>query len=436
MEEIQTELAEALEELRSLQKLREETAGSASAPSRKSPKVMKEKSTSSWAMSKTTRSGIPTKNTSRASSPEPMNIQDHSRSKSFTISKSIKRSIFETTPSTTKGEFYDPNIDVLSSKKRSKAAIISTASRNPSFIQIESNEAHTGEPENIGKKEPVKVFSFSKAKRDHQKEAEYQSSSLDLNVNAADKLIRERSQCAVFPKEKRESQQLSKDKECLNGSQIPQTESHHPNIDILSNRTSSTTGGKIAPTPRSHSIKRSVIDQSDYGLPGPGAYTDSIAKIYSIGNTTNSKGVKFSSKVTTGRGGLKKLIGEAHAPGPGTYDVNKADPHIKQRVPGFANIFKPESAETKNTPQLQKKKYWEEKARDAREDTVDQRAETDFQRSIATKRTPTVTIRPDESKGIDYKNREIIRKIRAEKMREVQKWSVTISHMIGFHWLL
>jgi hypothetical protein len=416
MEEIQKELNEAWEELQTLTK---ETKKLSKDDIKKSHLSKAKLTTSSWAMSKTARSSIPFQNQSRASSPDLLSSKDRSSStkSGFTISKSIKRSIFDPGGTRSKEEFYDPNLDVLSSQKRSRSAIISNSDRNLS-IQQEVSAYEPAQSEPIGsKKEPVKAFSFSKAKKDKEitKEGPAQS---QLNIGSADKLIRERPQCAVFPKGKRGIEETEHAKERDVAQPTTESRSAKTNIEVLSNRVSSNTGGKIAPPQRSHSRKRAVVDNSDYGNPGPGAYTDSIAKLYSIASSTKSKGIKFSSSPSTERAKSfqkKKLIGEVRAPGPGAYDVEAAETHTRQRVPGFSNIFRPESAETKNTPQLQKKRYWEEKARDAREDPEDRR-ESSF--DIGTKRTPTVTIRPDVRKGIDYKNREIIRKIRAEKMRE------------------
>ena len=63
-------------------------------------------------------------------------------------------------------------------------------------------------------------------------------------------------------------------------------------------------------------------------------------------------------------------------------------------------------------------RYWEEKARDLREEHDDLRDASDA--FISSKsRTPVVTLRPDKSSGITYKNREVMRRIRAEREREV-----------------
>jgi hypothetical protein len=457
MEEIQTELAEAFEELRSIQRLKEKATPTKTRKS--SPNVSKEKLTSSWAMSKTTRSGIPTKNISRASSPEqPITLHDKSKSKSFTISKSIKRSIFETTPSTSQDGFNDPKIDILSSQKRSKSAIISNTNRNTTPVRHHDLAGESYEQSEIKDNITTKVYSFSKAKRDshhdhHHPSNESQSShQLDLNIDHADKLIRERSQSVlIFPEPKKKKKEImipSQQQQQQQQQQRKENENieiyHQPNLDILSNRLSSTTGGGKMMTPTSsHTLRRKQIDQSDYGHPGPGTYTDSINKIYSIGNSINSKGIKFSSRTESGRGGgeggggrggggrVKKRLHEP-GPGPGSYDVNKADHHITQRISGFSNIFKHDTsiADIKNqTPQLQKKKYWEEKAKDAREDTMV------IVEPIRRRIPSTVTIRPDEKKGINYKNREIIHKIRAEKRREAtigyyEKSYVMVEHHI------
>lgn len=53
----------------------------------------------------------------------------------------------------------------------------------------------------------------------------------------------------------------------------------------------------------------------------------------------------------------------APGPGPGYYSVDKTDPLVRQSATSFT--FCP--PESKPTPQLEKKRYWEEKARDARD---------------------------------------------------------------------
>jgi hypothetical protein len=119
-------------------------------------------------------------------------------------------------------------------------------------------------------------------------------------------------------------------------------------------------------------------------------------------------------------------------PGPGAYDVTRADRVMNFNPPCAVNMGKSggmgtatgESAgaaqsesQAKMNSLLEKKKYWEEKARDAREEHDHMKLADD---SFLRPRTPAAIIRAPKSSGVDYKNRQIMRERLAEREREAQ----------------
>ena len=69
-------------------------------------------------------------------------------------------------------------------------------------------------------------------------------------------------------------------------------------------------------------------------------------------------------------------------------------------------------------PHLERKRYWEAKARDAREDHDDMREAND---SLLRPRTQTISMRPDVKVGINWKNRKIMRERELQNYKTAQR---------------
>jgi hypothetical protein len=164
--------------------------------------------------------------------------------------------------------------------------------------------------------------------------------------------------------------------------------------------------------------KTKVTGDVDLGLPGPGYYniTDSaVAKpvkshskpvgVVYYAETKPKKQMAYNAKV--------QIEQESKASvGPGTYAVDKSYNYVGHRAPVLAVM---RDADSKCTPQMQRKLYFEQKARDMRE-VHDHLKETNISQVVS--RTPTVTLAPPKWSEKDPRREKILMEHRLSKMRD------------------
>lgn len=163
--------------------------------------------------------------------------------------------------------------------------------------------------------------------------------------------------------------------------------------------------------------KYKVTNSIELGTPGPG--------YYNIPDSAVRKPQKSHSKPvgtiyhTTSRPKKEaalnaKLLVEyesAASVGPGTYAVDKSYSYIKHKPPVMAMM---RNADSKHTPQMERKLYFEQKAKDMRE-VHDHMKETNI--DLVTARVPTASLAPPKWSKDDPKRRKILQDHRLENMR-------------------
>lgn len=163
--------------------------------------------------------------------------------------------------------------------------------------------------------------------------------------------------------------------------------------------------------------KYKVTHSVELGTPGPG--------YYNIPDSAVQKPQKSHSKPvgtiyhTTSRPKKEaalnaKLLVEhesAASVGPGTYAVDKSYSYIKHKPPVMAIM---RNADSKHTPQMERKLYFEQKAKDMRE-VHDNMRETNI--DLVTTRVPTTSLAPPKWSKDDPRRRKIIQDHRLSNMR-------------------
>lgn len=200
------------------------------------------------------------------------------------------------------------------------------------------------------------------------------------------------------------------------------------NIEKLSHR-SRAPAVRMMPEKSTKPLRKEKKDHSDYGTPGPGAYYD-LSR--TVGGTDSDLGKKRMGAFTSTTHQIplasRAVLAQQKyrpTPGPGEYQIDRADPVVRNGLnpststqTNVKQAFSSSASDSKPTPQLLKKRYFEEKARDMREET-DGLAAVNY--SHVSARTPfTAKIHSDESAGVNARNRQILRDRKAEKAREGQ----------------
>lgn len=436
IDDIKQSLKEAFDELNELSTETKKLRAS-SAP--KSRPLEKGKSTSSWALSSTPRTIYATSKDDSSGLTSDVNDAHIKKpaSHGFTIAKSSRHSPHNSASSNTDIPFYDTNINALSTKKRVKGIEFSTASNNVKKVSVQSSDEVTTTsvpvPYNSEAREPkvTKVYSFGKSEKSKKTDADHPTTILD--VDRAYNWLNEKQPTAIFSKSK--SDRMCNNT-CTNGTaliamtendnnqdKIVISESKDTNIELLSNRNRSI-AVKFAPESTSSATTRRKRDMSDFGTPGPGAYTDTIEKLSSIGHKYRSDNSNDDSDITNTQSkdksvgkNLSEKVREIYKhskssiPGPGAYDIEISDKHTRTNTaPEYKSLF--HNSENKITPQLQRKRYWEEKVKDVR-DFHDNMNDSNI--DVVMKRQPVATITPDVKKGVNHRNRAYIAKLNAEK---------------------
>lgn len=156
--------------------------------------------------------------------------------------------------------------------------------------------------------------------------------------------------------------------------------------------------------------------------PGPGSYDPKIkdlagGRIYlkTQSDVKNSVDVRNNSKnpldldddefglreILQGNDKALKGVRSDVTPGPGAYAVEAADDVVRTSAPGFS--YRAPAEGKYPTKQLESKRYFEAKARDAREGYL-----TSPSVELVQERSRGALILPDKKVGIDYKNRSAI----------------------------
>jgi hypothetical protein len=174
---------------------------------------------------------------------------------------------------------------------------------------------------------------------------------------------------------------------------------HTPDIEKLSNKIKTSSVVMHQDTKRSKNIAHINRSQS---TPGPGDYDNGLS-----GFSGDLKGgiiYREKSKPTKATVLAEINYPQTYIPGPGDYEVEAADKYLKQEVRPIKFISSALS-ESKITPQLEKKRYWEEKARDARDyfDDMNEVNDTLIRPRVS------VTMINSIDKKIDSKNKRILR---------------------------
>lgn len=389
---------------------------------RKSPRfTRKDQKESSWAKSGTSRIAFSKQFDNQDSSGASIlgNIASKTTSTpSYTIPKS-SRNTFTVPDSAVQVPFYDPNIDASSTTKRARNVEFAGSKSQTHSITL-ANEKNEPPEWNLIDHTLVdkesKAYSFGKANRSKISKDALKDNQVILYVEKANNLIYEKQPTTIIYKE--DTKRILAKTSFSSGyddNTPPQTIANIPNLNVLSNHARSQ--GVIIQRENTPVRKRQIKDHSDYGTPGPGTYADGIEKLSSIAATTLVSKTnrdddlnKVDEKIAVSR--VRNTRREMEiVPGPGTYAIDQSDTVVRTATaPSYNSIFRP--AETKLTPQLIRKRYWEDKCNDVRDDRDNLR---DVNWGAVTKHRPTVKMVGDEKKGITFKNRNITRKLNAER---------------------
>jgi hypothetical protein len=161
--------------------------------------------------------------------------------------------------------------------------------------------------------------------------------------------------------------------------------------------------------------------------PGPGDYVIEHHR-RAIDPTTTKGGTVYRPP---SRPTKHAIAAHSHAPklttpGPGAYDTERYFEYTKPPERAVT-IVPQEVSESKVTPQLERKRYWEEKARDARDDHDNCQVAND---SMTRPRVPVSVIRPPTQVGVDWRNRKIMRERQAERDRLAQGGGYEVNHSL------
>jgi hypothetical protein len=346
---------------------------------------------------------------------------------------------------------YDPHVSALSTKKRTRGFVIKPG-REPA-TPISTNETipihkDATRSNSLARTAPhevtARVYSFGKAEKAAVASVSTSSPITALDVDRAARYVQERPSGGTFSKESRlqhtppSSSSSSSGESCetVSAEQRPKRSMNldatlsalsgagagagsTSDLDKLSHRTRAPVV-KMAPD-STKAVRRLKIDRSDLGTPGPGAY-------YDVSSTVGGPSSALGRKKSGSFGSTSHVIPLASraviaqqkyrpSPGPGEYEVERADSVTKSSIGSGSgkgsskHAFSSSASDSKPTPQLVKKRYFEDKARDMREETDGLRA-VDF--SHVTARTPfTAKLHPTTGAGESAKQRQI------EKRREV-----------------
>ena len=192
--------------------------------------------------------------------------------------------------------------------------------------------------------------------------------------------------------------------------------SYDINIGFQSHR-ERVTSITIKPDTRKNKLNPSYIESIPKETPGPGSYNYNIGIGSSLKDPIKGRlysATKPKSKAEMRAAALVALRGRRDmSPGPGRYDIESGEKYLRSTK--AAPIMRP--ADKAKNVHIERKKYWEEKARDLREEHDELREADD---TVVKERVPTVSIRPDVKVGVTWRNRQILREITAIKHRERQ----------------
>ena len=155
----------------------------------------------------------------------------------------------------------------------------------------------------------------------------------------------------------------------------------------------------------------------DLGTPGPGYYNTTTTDVeYTSATIATNKRNKYSKPVGTIYHTSTKpknesafyakqanLASQAAILGPGIYNTAQSVHAVKHNAPAYTLYAS--SAEAKPTPQMLRKQYFEQKARDLRE-VHDNQSETNL--TLVTARTPVTTLAPPKWSKRDPHKEEIL----------------------------
>jgi len=148
--------------------------------------------------------------------------------------------------------------------------------------------------------------------------------------------------------------------------------------------------------------------------PGPGDYDIEAAKpgIARAATVASSKGTLYRPETKPNRAqaevAAERAAAKTGAPGVGHYDPTRADALVLRRAAGAAGtaIMHPPAGDKSPTPQQRRKKYWEDKAVDLRQDHDGMRDANDTVLSTR-QRAPTVSLHKPSALG--WRSRLVLR---------------------------
>ena len=379
--------AELLETRALLRNLRRETArflsetSSDSSPTRKQPTRVEKGAGSAWARSGSARGA----RSGPTSNDRPLQVvQAEHRTKTSAPSYSFPRAARAPShPESPPLSAISPRVDALSSRKRTPSVRIvpetrkaaKTESHAPQALEEKTDLARPSDPD-VGSQ---RAFSFPRSRRFSDREEEGLG---PLDVEAGLLLTRPRTPSAIIPKLVEPHQPVDESTEVDDEDRDPAAadahQSHRPRVPTIQ-----------MTTKRS----RSRIPLRSF-TPPPGKYdpSPSFGSISRRGRVYHSEHcLRVSAKVAMARGNPHAKL----------YDTTAAEEYLRT-VP---KVHLSATSESKVSDHLLRKRYWEEKARVAREDHDDCR---EANQDLVRPRTPIVIMRADEK---DSRRRDPVRSI-------------------------
>lgn len=334
------------------------------------------------------------------------------------------------------GPMYNYSVDVLSSKKRPRSSVFSKTSRplsapspqtelKPETVDEGGESEHEYEIVEMEFMIPS-GYSFGNAQRFpeqkenktknpvKEKKARWSSSEPDvIEMETQVPSGYSFGKATRFPEKSKDQEEDEKidayiDEEVL---KIDKTTA----LDNLAYRPRSTS---VKFVPERKFNKASVTGEVDLGVPGPGQYEVDEETLRKTKDLTRPVGTLYREKVKNKNptaAYLRTLAADEKASrGPGAYNVERADAVIASTQPSIVLY----SSQSKATPHTERKKYFEQKARDMREahdhmkfSSVD----------LITPRAPMALLAPPKSSKNDAKRTRILKQRRIEKMNEVSR---------------
>ena len=422
---------------------------------------------SAWAKSTTPRVGVKVKNDNivpcnLTSSLEVEKAEKYIRKRSAAYSIGNKIDIKTTESSAPPPLYYHANIEASSSCKRSKGTVFSKSNRNidigrknddNDIVNIENDQQSKSNTNDI-KKISEKAYSFGKASRVNTMTNNNSNDSNPTSiydVEKAQRYLLPNTPSLKLMKPIVDNTHKDNNDNVINtadnNDDVKMNSSSHINHDLLSTRVRAP-AAIIKPD-----TEKKIMDITNVsnllGTPGPGQYdvdkvfksnhSVSTNKKHSVGKLYFDK-TKVKLEVALRRAWSANAtaindnidinnISKIHnvTPGPNQYDVLSADRYLRESRP---NIVITPTPDTKSDDKhIQRKRYWEEKAKDLRE-THDYMKDANESVISTSKSTRALVFQKEKSLDETFENPKALKIMKKRKEMDSTSLAYDVKHTL------